>query len=70
MKIRDITEKTTPELEQLATDQRTKLGELHVNMRTKKVENIKEIAATKRTIARALTVLRLRELTELEKDNG
>lgn len=70
MKLAKITEKTDKELEALIADSRKKAAELVLNLRTQKVANIKELHLVKRTVARALTVKRQRELAELEKNNG
>lgn len=66
MKLNQITEKQAKELDLLIEDQRKALAGLIIDMRTKKVSNVKEIASVKRTIARALTIKRQREIAELE----
>ena len=70
MKLTKIVEKTDKELEALITEQQAKAADLVVNLRTQKVANVKELRSVKRTIARALTLKRQRELAALEKDNG
>jgi large subunit ribosomal protein L29 len=62
MKLADITSKTDKELTVLVAESRKQLADLAVEMRTKQVANVKQIRATRRTIARALTLLRQREL--------
>ena len=70
MKLKELTEKNDKELTQLIADQRSKVAQLYVDIRTKKVDNIKEIWAAKRTIARALTIQKQRTLTENGENNG
>lgn len=70
MKVKQIAEKNPKELEQMVVDQRNKLAGLLIDLRTKKVDNIKEISAVKKTIARALTIQRQRELSENGENNG
>jgi large subunit ribosomal protein L29 len=69
MKLAQIAEKTEKELMQLVSDERKHLSDLVIELRTKKVSNVKEIYSVKKTIARALTVLRQRELTKEEATN-
>ncbi len=70
MKLSEIVQKTDKELTELVTEQRAKLSALAIEMRTKQVTNVKQISATKLVIARALTMLRERELVKLEQNNG
>ena len=70
MKVKEIAEKNPKELTQLINDQRAKLATLVVDLRTKKVSNVKEIAAVKKTIARALTIERQRALSENGENDG
>ncbi|MBW3538397.1 50S ribosomal protein L29 [Candidatus Parcubacteria bacterium] len=69
MKLREIAEKTDGELEQLAAEQRSRLAQIALERRTKKVTNVKEAAGVKRTIARALTIKRQRHIAQLENQN-
>ncbi len=64
MKLSIITDKTSKELSAFIQDQQKALAEHAVEMRTKKVNNVKQTAALKKTIAQALTVKRQRELAE------
>jgi ribosomal protein L29 len=68
MKHADIAQKTDQELAGLVTDTRKALGQLALEMRTKQIKQVKQTQALKRTIARALTVQRERELKE--ESNG
>ena len=66
MKLADITPKNEAELAELITAQRTKLSEAVLESRTKEIRNVKTQYAIKRTIARALTVQRQRQIGQLE----
>jgi|GEM_PF-3250571 len=66
MKLADITQKNEAELAELITAQRTKLSEAVLESRTKEIRNVKTQCAIKRTIARALTVQRQRQIGQLE----
>ena len=66
MKLADITQKNEAELAELITAQRTKLSEAVLESRTKEIRNVKTQYAIKRTIARALTVQRQRQIGQLE----
>lgn len=70
MKLKQITEKNTKELDALIAENRAKVAELVVSMRTSKIANVKELHQVKRQIAQALTVKRARELAEQEVSNG
>lgn len=67
MKLAKITEKQGGELTQFVLDQQKALAGLVIDMRTKKVTNVKEIAAVKRSIAQALTIQRQREIAQAEQ---
>ena len=68
LKVKDLQAKTEKELTDLINEQRTKLSQLMVDSRTKKISNVKEFSHLKKSIARALTLLRAREL-EKEQTN-
>jgi ribosomal protein L29 len=70
MKFQDITKKTDKELTALLADTRKQLLQASMDMRTKQVKNVKQIAALKTTIARALTEQRQRELTHVKEENN
>jgi ribosomal protein L29 len=70
MKLAKITEKNDKELEALITDSRAKVASLVIDLRTKKVTNVKELNQVKKTLARALTVTRQRELKLQEEANA
>ena len=66
MKLKDITAKTDQELAALITSERDALAKAVVESRTKEIKNVKVLAGHKKTIARALTVAREREITQQE----
>jgi ribosomal protein L29 len=70
MKLAEITEKSNKELDVLVADQRQALASHVIEMRTKKVTNVKQTSAIKRIIAQALTIKRQRELSQLEEANN
>ncbi len=67
MKLSDITIKTDQELAELITTQRAELAKAIIESRTKEVKGVKIQAAHKRTIARALTLQREREIAKEEQ---
>jgi ribosomal protein L29 len=67
MKIAKIVEKSDSELAQLLTDTKGELAKLAIEMRTKKVSNIKQTNSLRKIVARALTIQREREITKLEQ---
>lgn len=69
MKVADIRGKSDKELQTLLADSRKSLAEAVIEMRTTQVKNVKQIAAVKKTIARAITERRERELKKLEESN-
>ena len=66
MKLTDIVQKNEAELAELLMAQRTKLSEAVLESRTKEIRNVKTQYAIKRTIARAMTVQRQRQIGQLE----
>lgn len=66
MKLADITTKNDQELMEFIRTERAALAEAIIAGRTKEVRNVKTLAAHKKTIARALTVAREREIAALE----
>lgn len=67
MKLADITKKNEQELGALITDLRRELAQAHVNLRTKEVKNVKTIAGIRKSLARALTIAREREIAREEQ---
>lgn len=67
MKIADITKKNEQELVQLIADLRKELAEAHVDLHTKEVKNVKQIAGIRKSLARALTIAREREIAREEQ---
>lgn len=70
MKYKEISTKTDKELTVLLADSRKKLAEALIEMRTKQVSNVKAIAGIKKTIARAETALKEKDLKLTEESNG
>lgn len=66
MKLQDITKKTDQELAELLTSERKALAQAVIDSRTKEVKHVKIQAAHKKTIARALTLQREREIAKEE----
>jgi ribosomal protein L29 len=66
MKLTEITNKTDQELAELIKTERDALAKAVIESRTKEVKNVKSLAAHKKTIARALTIAREREITKEE----
>jgi ribosomal protein L29 len=66
MKLAEITKKTDQELAELITSERKALEQAVIDSRTKEVKHVKLLAAHKKTIARALTIQREREIAKEE----
>ena len=66
MKLQDITKKTDQELTEFITTERKALEQAVIDSRTKEVKNVKALAAHKKSIARALTIAREREIAKEE----
>lgn len=62
MKLKELRTKSPQELTALVSEQRRQLAQLQVDSRTKKLSNVKQFAQIKRTIARALTLVREQQL--------
>ncbi len=67
MKQTEIMQKSDQELTALVIDTRKALAEAVIESQTKQITNVKQFAAHKRTIARALTIQRQRALQEETK---
>lgn len=68
MKLADITKMTTKELADLIKTERAALAQAVIDSRTKEVKNVKTITSHKKTIARALTISRERELSKAQEE--
>ena len=66
MKLQDITKKTDAELTDLITTTRADLAKAVIESRTKEIKDTKQLGRLKKTIARALTIAREREIAKLE----
>lgn len=69
MKHKDIAQKSDKELEMLLSENRKQLDQVRIDMRTKQLNNVKQIFALKKTIARVLTVQSERAIKK-EEANG
>lgn len=67
MKLAEITKLTTKELADLIKAEQAALAQAVIDSRTKEVKNVKTINHHKKTIARALTISRERELANEEE---
>ncbi|MDI6591658.1 MAG: 50S ribosomal protein L29 [Patescibacteria group bacterium] len=59
MKIRELRQKSKPELQKMLQDWREKLRKLRFDLASGKVKNVREIREVKKDIARILTLLRI-----------
>ncbi len=66
MKIQEIREHSTEELQNLLEENRRRLFDLRSQAVTEKLENPSLLTQTRRDIARILTVLREREIKDIE----
>ena len=67
MKMQDIANKNDQELKALVADLRRDLSQAHVDLRTKEVKNVKHISGIRKSLARALTIAREREIAREEQ---
>ena len=58
MKTKDLRKKPTHELEKQVHELRDKLRQLRFDLPAGKVKNVKQIRATRRTVAQILTILK------------
>ena len=66
MKLSDITKLSDQELTDLIKTERGQLLQTVIDSRTKEIHNVKTLAAHKKTVARALTIAREREIARQE----
>ena len=69
MKVKEMRTKSPKELETMLKELRTKLAQVHVDMRVKGTPNVKQISAIKRDIARVLTLQHEAASKDMEKTN-
>jgi ribosomal protein L29 len=67
MKLSEITAKSDKELTDLIVSERDAYSKAVIDSRTKEVKNVKSLSSHKRTIARALTIQREREIAKVEQ---
>jgi len=61
MKVKELKQKTTSELQLLLKEDRAKLQQLRFDLASKKLKNINELRFIKREIARILTIFKKEE---------
>lgn len=66
MKLKEITVKTDAELVELEKSLRADLAKAVIDSRTKEIKDTKQIGRLKTAIARAVTVIREREIAKME----
>ena len=66
IKISEMTNKTDQELNAFIAAEQAALAKAIIDSRTKEVKGVKILAAHKKTIARALTIRREREIAKME----
>ena len=66
IKLNDITKKTDQELNDFIVTEQAALAQAIIDSRTKEVKGVKIQSAHKKTIARALTIRREREIAKEE----
>jgi ribosomal protein L29 len=66
MKLADITKLNDQELNDLIKSERSRLTQSVFDSRTKETHNVKALSAHKKTIARALTIARERDIAKQE----
>ena len=66
LKLAESTKKTDQELMEFISSERAALAKAIIDSRTKEVKGVKILAAHKKTIARALTIAREREIAKEE----
>ncbi len=67
MKLQDIVKKNDQELTELVLSARTDLAKAIVESRTKEIRDVKQLGRLKKTVARALTITREREIAKQEQ---
>ncbi len=67
MKLQDITKLNETELASLITSTQVELSTAVIESRTKEIKDVKQIGRLKKTIARALTIAREREIIKEEQ---
>lgn len=67
MKLQDIVKKNDHELTELVLSARTDLAKAIVESRTKEIRDVKQLGRLKKTVARALTITREREIAKQEQ---
>ena len=67
MKLQDIAKKNDHELAELLLAARSDLAKAVIESRTKEIRDVKQLGRLKKTVARALTITREREIAKQEQ---
>jgi len=67
MKLQDIVKKNDHELAEVLTGARNDLAKAVIESRTKEIRDVKQLGRLKKTVARALTITREREIAKQEQ---
>ena len=67
MKLQDIAKKNDQELAEVLTGARNDLAKAVIESRTKEIRDVKQLGRLKKTVARALTITREREIAKQEQ---
>lgn len=65
MKVQEIKEKSDQELQNLIRESKEKMKKMRFALANRQLENVKDIAITKKTIARAKTFLKERSIKKI-----
>lgn len=69
MKIKELRQKSTRELQVLLEQSQKKLSQLRFDLNSKKLKNVREIPLNKKLIAKILTILKEKEYAEDKKQS-
>ncbi len=67
MKLQEIIKKNDQELAELLSGARSDLAKAIIDSRTKEIRDVKQLGRLKKTVARALTITREREIAKQEQ---
>lgn len=67
MKLQDIAKKNDQELAEVLSGARNDLAKAVIESRTKEIRDVKQLGRLKKTVARALTITREREIAKQEQ---
>ena len=67
MKLAEIMNKNDQDLAKLVSELRQQIADAAVEVRTKEVKNVKQVTGLKKSLARALTITRERQIAQEEQ---